>query len=101
MTTENEVVTDTVAEPVIDTSAAEQAKREAEMQAELQAQDKMATDYMERVNSDMEALREEEAKIAAEQDAALTEVREACDAEREAVGLPTSDAPTKEDKLPT
>ena len=63
MTTENEVVTETVAEPVIDMGAAE---HEA-MMAELNAR------------------RAEEAATAAEQDAALQAVRDECDAYRAAL----------------
>jgi|688.fasta_scaffold263127_3 hypothetical protein len=45
-----------------------------------------------------EARKAAEAKLAAEQDAALDAVRSACDAERAAMGQPTSDAPQKWDK---
>lgn len=44
---------------------------------------------------EMESRKATEAKLAAEQDAALEEVRTRCDAEREALGQPTSDAPAK------
>jgi hypothetical protein len=47
---------------------------------------------------EMEARMAAEAKLAAEQDAALDAVRSACDAERAAMGQPTSDAPQKWDK---
>jgi hypothetical protein len=85
MTTENEVVTETVAEPVIDMAAAEQAKREAEMQAELQAQDKAAQDKQAQVLAEMDQLRVDEASLAAEQDAALAAVKAECDAYRDAL----------------
>lgn len=78
----NEEITDAVAEPVIDTNAAEQAKRDAELQAELQAQDKASQDYMTAVTAEMDALRAEEARIAAEQDAALAAVKASCDSFR-------------------
>jgi hypothetical protein len=70
MTTEKDVVVEAVAEPVIDPLAAEQAKQAAEMDAML---------------ADLKKRREEEAIIAAEQDAALQAVRDACDAERAAL----------------
>jgi hypothetical protein len=65
MTTINEPTTELAAEPVIDMAAAEQEKLDNEaLMAELNAR------------------REEEAKIAAEQDAALQAVRDACNAFR-------------------
>jgi hypothetical protein len=85
MTTENEVVTDTVADPVIDMAAAEQDKRQAEMQAELQAQDKAAQDKQAQVLAEMDQLRVDEASLAAEQDAALAAVKAECDAYRAAL----------------
>jgi hypothetical protein len=65
MTTENEVSTETAAAPVIDMAAAEREKLDHEaLMAELNAR------------------REEEAKIAAVQDAALAAVKAQCDAFR-------------------
>jgi hypothetical protein len=81
MTTENEVVTDTVAEPVIDQSAAEQAKREAEMQA----QDKAAQAELAQVQAEMDQLRADESALAAKQDEALAAVKAECDAYRAAL----------------
>jgi hypothetical protein len=74
MTTENEVVTETVAEPVIDTD-----------QARMEAQNAKAAAEHEIMMADLNARREEEAAIAAEQDAALAAVKAACDAERAAL----------------
>jgi hypothetical protein len=67
MTTENEVSTETAA-PVLDIAAAKREKLDHEaLMAELNAR------------------REEEAKIAAEQDAALAAVKAQCDAFRAAL----------------
>ena len=70
MTTEENIATETAAEPVIDHNAAEQAKRDAEMEVML---------------ADMKKQAAEQAVIAAEQDAALAAVKAACDAERAAL----------------
>jgi hypothetical protein len=70
MTTENNIVTETVAEPFIDQDAADAAREQAEHQKML---------------AEMETRRAEEAAIAAEQDAAIAAVRAACDAERAAL----------------
>jgi hypothetical protein len=78
MTTEENIVTATVAEPVIDYAEAkidaEMAEREAKAAADHAA-------FMEELN----ARRAEEAVIAAEQDAALAAVKAACEAERAAL----------------
>lgn len=74
MTTENEVVTDTVAEPVIDMD-----------QARMDAQNAKAAAEHEIMMADLNTRREEEAKIAAEQDAALAAVKAECDAYRDAL----------------
>ena len=74
MKTEEEVVVETVAEPVIDQAAADIAKREAEQAAEMEA-----------MLADLKKRQAEEAIIAAEQDAALAAVRARCDAERAAL----------------
>lgn len=79
----DEVIEDTVAEPVIDTAASEQAKHDAEM-AERSAQS--AAEH-ESVMAELNARRVEEAAIAAVQDAALQAVRDQCDAFR--AGLAT------------
>jgi hypothetical protein len=81
MTTENEVVTETVAEPVIDQGAAAKAQFDAEMEAKNA---KAAAEH-EIMMADLNARREEEAAIAAEQDAALAAVRAECDAYRDAL----------------
>ena len=74
MTTENEVATETVAEPVIDMDQARMDDQNAKDAAEHEA-----------MMADLNARREEEAAIAAEQDAALAAVKAACDAERAAL----------------
>jgi hypothetical protein len=74
MTTENEVVNETVAEPVIDMD-----------QARMDAQNAKAAAEHEAMMADLNARREEEAAIAAEQDAALAAVRAECDAYRDAI----------------
>jgi hypothetical protein len=81
MTTENEVVTETVAEPVIDMAAAEQAKRDAERQE----QDKIDMAAHKAMLAQMDARIEAEKKIAAEQDAAMQVVKSECDAYRAAL----------------
>ena len=81
MTTEENIVTDTAAEPVIDMAAAEQAKLDAEM-AELNA--KAAADH-EVFMAELNARRAEEAATAAVQDAALAAVKAECDAYRAAL----------------
>jgi hypothetical protein len=81
MTTENDVVTDTATDPVIDQAAAEQAKREAAVQAQgeidMAAHEAMLAEMAKRI--------EEEKIIAAEQDAALAAVKAECDAYRAAL----------------
>jgi hypothetical protein len=74
MTTEDTPVTETAAAPIVDMSAAAQEARSKQ-------------DYEENVAliASMEKRREEEAKVAAEQDAALEAVRKACDEQRSAL----------------
>ncbi len=74
MTTENNIVTETVAEPVIDMD-----------QARMDAQNAKAAAEHEAMMADLNARREEEAAIAAEQDAALAAVKAECDAYRDAL----------------
>jgi len=81
MTTENEVVTETVTEPVIDMAAAEREKKDAELQ-ELGEIDMVAHEAM---LAEMELRIEAEKKIAAEQDAAMQVVKSECDAYRAAL----------------
>jgi hypothetical protein len=81
MTTENEVVTETVAEPVIDQTAAERAKLDAQMK-EQRAKEQAEH---EKMMADMAKRRAEEAAIAAVQDAALKAVKDQCDAYRAAL----------------
>lgn len=76
-----DVQTDAVAEPVIDEAAAQQAKLDAEM---AERNEKAAAEH-EACMADLNARREEEAKIAAVQDAALAAVRAECDAYRSAL----------------
>ena len=81
MTTEENIVTDTAAEPVIDYAAAEQAKRDAE----TQEQGRIDMVAHEAMLAAMEKRIAEEKIIAAEQDAALAAVKAACDAYRAAL----------------
>jgi hypothetical protein len=81
MTTEENIVTETVAEPVIDTTTAARA----EMEANAKAQGERDRAEHEAMLADMKKRAAEEAVIAAEQDAALAAVKAACDAEREAL----------------
>jgi hypothetical protein len=88
MTTENDVVTDTATDPVIDQASAEQAKREAEQaerEAAVQAQGEIDMAAHEAMLAEMANRIEEEKIIAAEQDAALAAVKAECDAYRAAL----------------
>jgi len=81
MTTEENIVTETVAEPVIDMAAAERDKRDTE----VQAQGQIDMEAHKAMLAQMAARIEAEKIIAAEQDAAIAAVRAACDAERAAL----------------